>query len=111
MKRLGGTPKLVSAAQNFVGFSEFPVDSVKRESNSDGSPVGEGHLTGNAVDVGVPDNKEGFEYIVRAIQSGQFSEIGTNPRWIPVLEEYAKQFGVRLFSDYKQVHAHLQVAF
>jgi hypothetical protein len=47
---------------------------------------------------------------VSAIKSGQFQKIGTNPRWIPVLQPLANKFGVELFSDYKQVHAHLEVA-
>lgn len=108
---MGGTKGLQTAVARFADFGRFPVTSVKRASNSDGSPIGEGHLTGNAVDVGVPDNKEGFDYVVSAIRSGQFSEIGTNPRWIPALQPLAQQHGVNLFSDYKQVHAHLQVPF
>ena len=62
------------------------------------------------MDVGVPDSEEGFNYVVRAIRSGKFQKIGTNPRWIPVLQSLAQQFGVMLFSDYDQVHAHLEVA-
>lgn len=93
----------------FPGFGEYGVSSVRRSGNSDGSPIGEGHLTGNAVDVAVPDSQEGFNYVVRAIKSGQFQKIGTNPRWIPELQKVAAQYGVELFSDYKQVHGHFEV--
>jgi hypothetical protein len=108
---MGGTPALQSAVSRFPEFGQFGVDSVKRTKNSDGSPIGRGHVTGNAVDVGVPDNEAGFNYIIAAIRSGQFAEIGTNPKWIPQLQPLASYFGVKLFSDYKQVHAHLQVGF
>lgn len=108
---MGGTPALQNAVSRFPQFGQFGVSSVKRSGNSDGSPIGRGHLTGNAVDVGVPDNETGFNYIVAAIRSGQFAEIGTNPKWIPALKPLAAQYGVDLQSDYKQVHAHLQVKF
>lgn len=60
--------------------------------------------------MGVPDTQEGFNYVVAAIRSGQFAKVGTNPRWIPELQPLAQQYGVELFSDYAQVHAHLEVA-
>ena len=108
---MGGTPALQNAVSRFPQFGQFPTDSVKRSSNSDKSPIGQGHLTGNAVNVGVPDNEAGFNYIIAAIRSGQFAEIGTNPKWIPALTPLAQHYGVDLQSDYKQVHAHLQVKF
>ncbi len=98
---------MAAAASAFQGFDEFPITSVHRTSNSDGSAIGAGHLEGRAVDVAVPDSKEGFEYVVRAAQSGQFQSIGTNPKWIPELERYFPN--VHFFSDYKQTHAHLEV--
>lgn len=109
---MGGTPALQAATSRFPQFLQFgPPTSVKRSSNSDKSPIGEGHLTGNAADMPVPNNEAGFNYIVAAIKSGQFGEIGTNPKWIPALTPLAQYYGVDLQSDYKQVHAHLQVRF
>lgn len=66
-----------------------------------------GHREGRAVDVGVPDDEEGFRYVVDAARSGQFQSIGTNPKWIPALQSIAPN--VHFFPDYKQVHAHLEV--
>lgn len=99
----GGTPGLANAAANFPRFSEFPVTSVHR-ANADGA----GHREGRAVDVAVPDSQEGYNYVSAAAASGQFGAIGTNPDWIPSLR--AQYPGVYFFSDYKQVHAHLEVA-
>jgi hypothetical protein len=79
---------------------------VRRETPGTGA----GHREGRAVDVGVPDTEEGFNYVVNAIRSGQFQKIGTNPRWIPVLQNIAQQYGVMLFPDYREIHAHLEVS-
>lgn len=102
---MGGTPALTQAVSNFPQFGEYPVDSVRRETEG----TGEGHRTGNAVDVGVPNTPQGFAYVAEAAASGVFAKIGTNPAWIPTLQEEFP--GVDFFSDYKEVHAHLEVAF
>lgn len=103
IKSKGGTDKLALAASHFPQFSEFPVTSVHR-ANADGA----GHRDGRAVDVAVPNSQEGYNYVAAAAASGQFGAIGTNPDWIPSLR--AQYPGVYFFSDYKQVHAHLEVA-
>lgn len=102
---MGGTPQLAKATSNFPEFGKYPITSVRRETPG----TGPGHREGRAVDVAVPDSEDGFNYVVSAIRSGQFNAIGTNPRWIPELQPLAQKYGVELFSDYKQVHAHLQV--
>ncbi len=99
----GGTPALANATSNFPQFSQYPVTSVRRDTPG----TGLGHRQGRAVDVAVPDDEQGFNYVVKAAQSGQFLKIGTNPRWIPTLQRAFPN--VYFFPDYAQVHAHLEV--
>lgn len=82
------------------------MDSVRRDSPG----TGEAHREGRAVDLAVPYNQAGFQFVVSAIKSGQFNAIGTNPRWVQTLAPLADQYGVNVFSDPGDgPHAHLQV--
>ena len=69
------------------------------------------HFAGRAIDVGLPKTKQGYDYIVQAIDSGKFSRIGTTKVVVDRLAAYAKQKGVDMFVDEGTgPHVHLEVA-
>lgn len=68
------------------------------------------HFAGRAVDISLPRNEAGYEFVIDAIDSGHFSRIGTIPELVKRLGPYAAEHGVEMFSDPGTGdHVHLEV--
>jgi hypothetical protein len=101
------TPQLQRAIED-IGTGGFPVTSI-----ISGPHKGDAHKEGRAIDIGISRDKAGYDYIVKAIESGEFSAIGTDKSVVDLLQPIAKEYGVDLFEDDEAtgatgLHVHLQ---
>lgn len=75
------------------------------------------HFAGRAMDVSLPHNRVGWDFVVRQIESGKWARIGTEASIVsnPAIQMLAKRYGVQMFEDDAATgatgsHVHLEVA-
>lgn len=78
---MGGTTAVADAAASIPNFDAYPIDSVKR-ADADGA----GHRSGNAIDLAVPYDQNGWNYLNHLAQTGVFQHFGTKRSWVPILQ-------------------------